>query len=195
MPNFIAFISYAVMICVSPGAATITAMTNAGQNGFKKGLRYCFGTYIGAMLLMSICAVFTTVLYEAMPMVTPVLRYVGGAYILWMAVVIVLDRPPKEKKKSFKINTIYAGLLIQFANPQAVLFGFTNFATFILPYYQSPVVIAGFVLFLATIGFWAVIAWAVFGSVFQKLFETHRKLMNAIMALLLIYCAVTILIS
>ena len=53
----------------------------------------------------------------------------------------------------------------------------------------------GFALLLAFIGFLFTLAWSAFGSVFQRLFSRHARLVNTIMALLLVYCAVSLFLD
>lgn len=64
---------------------------------------------------------------------------------------------------------------------------------YILPYYSGrPVILFLFALLLAFIGFVFTLAWAAFGSVFRRLFSRHARVVNTIMALLLVYCAVSL---
>lgn len=67
---------------------------------------------------------------------------------------------------------------------------------YILPYFQDrPLILLGFALLLAFIGFLFTLAWSAFGSVFQRLFSRHARLVNTIMALLLVYCAVSLFLD
>lgn len=62
-----------------------------------------------------------------------------------------------------------------------------------MPYYQGqwgPLVF--FALLLAFIGFAFTLCWSLFGSVFKLLFSKYAKITNTIMALLLVYCAVSL---
>ena len=64
---------------------------------------------------------------------------------------------------------------------------------YILPHYNNqPIILVGFALLLAFIGFLFTLLWSLFGSVFKYLFSEHTKLVNTIMALLLVYCAVSL---
>ena len=66
-------------------------------------------------------------------------------------------------------------------------------AAYILPYYGGqPVILFLFAMLLAFIGFAFTLAWAAFGSVFRLLFSRHARAVNTIMALLLVYCAVSL---
>ena len=51
---------------------------------------------------------------------------------------------------------------------------------------------AGFALMLASICFLSNLCWAAFGSVLKRLFSRYAKAVNTVMALLLVYCAVSL---
>ena len=63
---------------------------------------------------------------------------------------------------------------------------------YILPVYHSGTALAGFTAVLSLIGASGSFIWALFGAAFCKFFSRHTKLVNAVMALLLIYCAVSL---
>ena len=64
---------------------------------------------------------------------------------------------------------------------------------YILPVYQGRALpLAGFALLLAFIGFVFTLCWSAFGSAFKLLFSRHAKLVNILMALLLVYCAASL---
>jgi len=79
-------------------------------------------------------------------------------------------------------------------NPKVILYGITIFSTFIVPYYQSAGVLAGFALLLALVGFVSTCTWSLFGSVFQKFLVKNDRLFNGVMALLLLFCAVSLFV-
>jgi len=55
-------------------------------------------------------------------------------------------------------------------------------------------VLAGFALLLASVGFVSTCTWSLFGSVFQRFLVKNDRLFNGVMALLLIYCAVSLFV-
>ena len=64
---------------------------------------------------------------------------------------------------------------------------------YILPYYHGQwFTLTLFALLLAFIGFCFTLCWALFGSVFKALFSKYAKVTNLVMALLLVYCAVSL---
>ena len=86
-----------------------------------------------------------------------------------------------------------SGLAPQFVNPKIYIYRMMSMAAYILPFYTGQFLpLAGFALLLAFIGFAFTLCWSAFGSVFKRLFSKHAKGMNTLLALLLVYCAVSL---
>ena len=103
---------------------------------------------------------------------------------------------PGELESRAAREGFLSGLLLQFINPKIYLYCILSMEAYILPYFQDrPLILLGFALLLAFIGFLFTLAWSAFGSVFQRLFSRHARLVNTIMALLLVYCAVSLFLD
>jgi cysteine/O-acetylserine efflux protein len=85
-----------------------------------------------------------------------------------------------------------AGITMQFVNPKVILYGITVTSSFILPYYSDFGALFLFAMLLAFVGFLATSCWAMFGAMFQKLLSKYKKPFNIMMALLLIYSALSV---
>ena len=67
---------------------------------------------------------------------------------------------------------------------------------YILPLYSGqPLPLFGFAVLLTLIGFIATLLWTAFGSAFKWLFSRHARVVNTIMALLLVYCAISLFLA
>ena len=192
--NFAAFFSYVILMTFTPGPNNIMAMTNAGKYGFRGALPFNLGVFLGVSVIMSCCAAFSSLLYELIPTVKPVMLCLGAAYILWLAWKVWRDSPHAGTDSTLsRTNTVISGIILQLVNVKIITFGLTVMASFILPHYRAPLHIAGFVLMQACMSFLSTACWAAFGAVFDRLFKRHGRTLNAVMALLLVYCAVTML--
>lgn len=189
--NYAAFLSYICLTAFTPGPNNIMAMTNSSKYGFKKGFRFNLGVLLGFLVVMLVCAAFTSLLYGFVPQVEPVMLCIGGAYILWLAWTVWRDPQHDGKKRVLQTNSIISGMVLQFINVKVILYGITGMSTFILPYYKSFFALLPFVLLMTLTGFVANCCWALFGAVFETFFNKYRKIMNAVLALLLVYCAVS----
>lgn len=145
------------------------------------------------MIIIALCTVFSAGLYELVPSVKPVMTIIGAIYILWLAWRI-LRGDPNGHENVKATNSFQSGLLLQFVNVKVILYGLTAVSTFILPYYDSSVVLFMFTIFLAFCSFASTCCWAVFGAAFQKFLSRHSRLVNTVMSLMLVYCAVSLFV-
>lgn len=197
MFNWFAFISYMFVSCITPGPNNLMCMANGSNHGFRKSLRFCFGVTTGFTLILLIAIACNFFIYSYIPVILQVMTPIGALYILWLAWIIWRDKPkPKkeEKKKKLHLDTtsMHAGMILQFVNPKGLLYGMTLITNFVFPYDRS---IGMFAMVLIANWFMVLfsnICWVLFGSIFQKFFEDYKKILNAVMALLLVYCAVSL---
>jgi cysteine/O-acetylserine efflux protein len=190
VPNVFAFISYVLVTTFTPGPNNIMAMANASRFGLRRSMRFTTGVGLGFFAIVGLSIVFTIALYQMIPTIKPVMTVIGAAYILWLAYRTVTSSPHDEK--SAGQSTILSGMLLQFVNPKAILYGITVASTFIVPYYHSPVVLAGFAAALAAVSLVSTSCWALFGSVFQRFMADNHRVVNYVMGALLVYCAVSL---
>lgn len=199
--NLTAFFSYIFLAAFTPGPNNIMAMSNSARVGFRRGFVFCLGVLAGMLIDMTLCAVFTSMLFEYIPKIAPVMKWVGALYILFLAYTIFRDKPPSgeeggngREKRYVDPGSFSTGVVMQFVNIKVILYGITALSTFVLPHSRSPLHVATAVLVLSLTGFAGTCNWALFGSLFQNIFNAHKKLANAIMALLLVYCAIVSLL-
>jgi hypothetical protein len=96
---------------------------------------------------------------------------------------------------AYPVVTLHFSILTLYALGVTECHSITVMSTFVLPYYKDIWSIILFIIILAIIGFSSTCVWALFGSIFERVFREKKKLVNIIMALLLVYCAATIIIT
>lgn len=191
--NFAAFLSYVFLTAFTPGPNNIMSMTNAGKYGFKKSFPFNLGVLYGFLIVMSCCAAFSSVLYDFIPSVKPIMLCIGSVYILWLAWTIWRDKPHDRKNGISSTNTVTSGMVLQFINIKVILYGITAMSSFVLPHYQSFSTIVVFILILSIVGFAGTCCWSLFGVAFECFFKKYSKALNTTMALLLVYCAISMI--
>ena len=172
-------------------------MANGSKYGFRKSLRFCLGVTTGFTLILLIAIGCNYFIYHYIPVIIRVMTPLGALYILWLAWIIWRDKPkPKkeEKKEKHHLDTtsMVTGMILQFVNPKGLLYGMTLITNFVFPYDRS---VGMFFIVLVANWFMVLfsnICWVLFGSIFQKFFDDYKKVLNAVMALLLVYCAVSL---
>lgn len=191
MFSWIQFLSYAIVTAVTPGPNNIMSMSNAGRQGFRKTLPFNFGIWIGFSLVMLMCTFFCNTLSTLIPKIKTLMLFIGAAYILYLAWKTFKSSSVIEEDE--RHGNFISGLVLQFVNPKIYIYCIVSMEAYILPYYHGEWnMLIFFALLLAFIGFAFTLLWSLFGSVFKMLFSKYAKITNAIMALLLAYCAVSL---
>ncbi|MCM3590964.1 LysE family transporter [Brevibacillus borstelensis] len=190
---FFSLLLYAFVSSFTPGPNNIMAMVFANKYGFKKTLRFCFGVGSGFFIIMLLCSYFDLLLKSFIPKMEWIMTVLGAIYMVYLAIKLIISKQ-HENDNNGDQNSFITGMLLQFVNPKAILYGITIVSTFILPYHTSNLSLIGYSFFLAVIGFMGTISWSVFGSVFQRLLSKYRNQFQVVMALLLVFTAISILV-
>lgn len=192
--NFLAFFSYAITACISPGPNAVISLSNSNRYRLRKSLTFNLGISVGVLAVLLLCSVFSFTLLSVFPSLKEIMKWGGAAYIVYLAWQTYKSTPINDEEISKQGNLFIQGLILQFANPNTILYGLTVFSNFIVPHYKLPVMIVLFCLLLSLIAFMCTACWTLFGSVFKKIVIKYSKAVNTVMALLLVYCAVSIVL-
>ena len=208
MFNLTAFLSYVFVVTFTPGPNNIMAMVNASKFGFRRTVKFLLGVFTGFFIILILSAYFNLVLFSLMPKIKVFMEILGAGYMLYLAVKIIKSKEPEVNKdveedcdsnsfekiseKSDSLNSFYTGMTMQFVNPKAILYCITVISNFIIPYFNSNIILLYFSFFLAFIGLMSTASWALFGSLFNKFLSEYRRAFNIAMGLLLIYSALSI---
>lgn len=188
------FLTYAVITAATPGPNNIMSMSNGVRKGFRGALPFNLGILTGFTMVMILCTLFCSLLASLIPKIKTPMLILGAAYMLYLAWEIFRSSGLIEEDHSK--SGFLSGLLLQFINPKIYIYCIMSMEAYILPLYSGqPLTLLFFDLLLSLIGFVFTIAWTVFGSVFQTLFSRHARVVNTILALLLVYCAVSLFLA
>ena len=185
------FLIYCFITAYTPGANNLLSMSNAARLGFRKSVSFNFGITMGFLIVMTVCTLFSSTLYSALPKVKFYMQLLGAAYMLYLAWKVWKTSSDLEVE-SRKESSFLSGMVLQFMNPKIYIYAITAMSLYILPLYHSVVALIVFVLILTIIGASGSYVWALFGSAFCRFFAKHTKGVNLVMALLLVYCAVSL---
>lgn len=191
---FTSLLIYAFVSSFTPGPNNIMALVFANTYGFKRTIRFCLGVSVGFFILLLFSSFFNILLHNFIPKIEIFMAIIGATYLLYLAFIIIKSTGIKEDSSGGKYNSFIAGTLLQFINPKGILYAVTAIGTFVLPYYSTYTSLLLFSILLAFIGFLSSMSWSMFGSIFQKVLNRYELQFNIVMALLLVYSAVTILV-
>ena len=188
--NITSFLIYCFIVTFTPGPTNIVILSTVHNFGTKKAMEYTYGATIAFGLLLVISAMLNTMLITVIPKILIVMQIIGSFYMLYLAYQIY--KMDTSKPTVNQTGTFMSGFLMQFLNPKVVLFTMTVIPSFILPYYTAMPAVTISVIVITLIGFLAFITWVLFGTIFKKFLQKHKRTVNVIMALFLVYSAIMI---
>ncbi len=193
MPGYVLgnFFIYSVINAFTPEPGNILALNTVTNYGYKKGRPLYWGIFAGYYVVQVICAVFVFGVSTFLPDLLGIMKYIGAAYILWLAVHIALSKPitsTVEKSASF-----LKGFLLQFVNVKIYLFGITALTGYVTEYSAALWVLLLFEMIIATIGTIATLTWIGMGGLIQRAYQKYYRLINIILALTLSECVYSML--
>lgn len=172
----------------SPGPNNILLLSTASKYGIRKNLKFMAGIWTGSLSLMILSGLLCRTLSELMPGIWAVMKYVGAAYLLYLAWQTWRRLPPGENT-SDKEPSYVSGIVLQLINMKIIFYGLTMFTSFILPYDTAPIALLVYAFYLMVMGAIGNVIWAFAGNVLKQYYEKNYRLMNVVMALLLVWCA------
>lgn len=178
----IAVSGFALLMAGTPGPNN-TLLIAAGANyGFRGTVPYLLGTGLGvAMIFLFVTAVGSTLMAD--PRVHDIMKWLGLAYMLWLALVIARADPLPANAETTKSSQAkppgwIQGVLFQFVNPKLWMMIVGALATYGGAVRQeTPLSIAvafGLIFGLATLAGCSV--WAFSGAYIARFLATRRRM-------------------
>ena len=194
MVNLFSVISYVLISTFTPGPSNISSASMAILHGYKNTLKYQAGLAVGVCLLMFLSGLFSTALLHIFPALEPILRYVGAAYILYLAFGILKASYNiiEQDVNSFEFTQ---GFMLNILNPKLYVYTFTLFSTFLASVNRSIPSLIILAVLLAATSFCATSVWALFGTSIKTYLHNPRSrlIINIGLALLLVYAALSLI--
>ena len=193
MPGYVLgnFFIYSVVNAFTPGPGNILALNTVTNYGYKKGRPLFGGIFAGYYVVQILCAVFVFGVSTFLPNMLGIMKYIGAAYILLLAVHIAFGRPAADTVE--KSASWMKGFLLQFVNVKIYLFGITALTGYVTDYSASLWVLLLFEIIIATIGTIATLTWVGMGVLIQKVYQKYYRVINMILALTLLECVYSML--
>lgn len=190
-------LSFACITMYTPGPNNISCTSLGMLHGYRGTLGFILGISLGAFVTMLVCAFASHALHTALPQAQEIMRFVGAGYILWLAWAIYRSAPAPELGAASverPPNAFAKGLVLQFVNPKALIFGLTLYSTFLAPLTGHHGYLLLSAVAISLNAFISTSSWALFGSAIGTWLgdEKRRRAVNTVLALLLVYTAVTL---
>ena len=186
----VAVIGFAFAMGITPGPNNTLVAASGATYGFRASLPYNAGIGIGTAAIMFMVAAFGASVVNN-PTIEAVLKWVGIAYLLWLAFKIATARPKLNGQDATgRPLGFVQGLLFQFVNPKVWIMitgAVVTYGTSVRG--LSPMELA--ILFSALFGIITVgctLTWTGLGVSLRRLLSSPRaiRIFNGAMATLLV---------
>ena len=184
---FLTLLLFAFVTSITPGPNNLMLLTSGVNFGFRRSIPHMFGIGSGFFTLLIGVGCGLGALIEAMPVLYTVLKFAGGAYLLYLAYKIAMSRSISNVDSRARPMTFVEAAAFQWINPKAWVMAVTAMATYTSPEaYFTTMMIVGIAFAVDNIP--SVSSWAAFGQIMRGWLAdpVRLKWFNIIMAVLLV---------
>ena len=192
MIDFSGMLLYLAVSAFTPGPNNLMCMYLGATYGLKGSRKFITASMASVFVKALLCGLLNVALASVIPAVVPVLKWVGAAYMLYLAWTML-----KSGMKGGQVgekqgeSTYSAGILLQILNMKSWVSAISLFSVYVVPYTTDLwAVLAGAGTMLGLL-IAASLSWCLFGRAIKNVYETYRLPISILMALSLVYCAVT----
>jgi threonine/homoserine/homoserine lactone efflux protein len=185
---FFAFVVFAAVMFITPGPNNIMLLSSGLNYGFRPTLPHIAGITIGFAFMVGVVGLGLGTIFIAYPVLQTILKYAGGAYLVYLAAAIAMSGPPAPGDRDRRgPMTFWGAALFQWINAKGwvmVIGTITAYAAIATFPYNIAIQVA-LSLILGTV---SCTAWAIFGSSLRPVLTAPRaiRVFNIAMAILLL---------
>ena len=182
------FALFALVTSITPGPNNTMLLASGVNFGFSRTIPHMLGITCGFFILVLAVGFGLGAVFQAYPVLYNVLRFVGAAYLLYLAWKIAHSGPVSDSGEGQGKPISYLGAAaFQWVNPKAWIMAIGAISTYtpLQGYFTNVMVIAAV---FALINLPSVGVWVVCGSLLRNVLRDRRwlRLFNWGMALLLV---------
>src|SRR5215813_11534729 len=184
----IAFVVFAVVMFFTPGPNNIMLLSSGLTYGFRPTIPHIVGITIGFAFMVGAVGLGLGTIFIAYPVLQTILKYIGAAYLIYLAWQIGMAEPdaPEQDSKG-RPMTFWGAAMFQWVNAKGwvmVIGTITAYAAIAI-YPWNIAIQVGLSLIL---GILSCTAWALFGSALRPVLTSRRavRAFNIVMAVLLL---------
>ncbi|HEX5328227.1 MAG TPA: LysE family translocator [Acetobacteraceae bacterium] len=193
-PMLPALIGFAVVMYITPGPNNVMVASSAANYGIRATMPHMLGIALGFALMLTLVSAGLGSVLLAWPLLLPVMRWIGIAWLLWLGWKIATMPPPRTGERRRLLGFIGAAGF-QWINPKAWLIAAGAASTFLLPDRALPPQLLRICLVFLGCAMPCLLVWALIGSGSGRLLRSPGRLraFNLAMAALLVLSVLPVL--
>jgi len=186
-PILVAFVLFAIAMFFTPGPNNIMLMSSGLNHGLRRTQPHLWGVVLGFSFMILIVGLGLGAVLAASPRFLAAIRYVGAAYLAFMAWQIARSGEVDAQGQSRRPFSFLEAFAFQWVNPKGwvIIAGAVSSYAALAAY---PANIALMAAVAVVVGLASALTWAMFGTSLRR-FVTQRRfirIFNWAMALLLV---------
>jgi threonine/homoserine/homoserine lactone efflux protein len=184
----IAFVIFAVVMFFTPGPNNIMLLSSGLTYGFRRTVPHIAGITIGFAFMVGAVGVGLGAIFIAYPVLQTILKYLGVAYLVYLAAVIAMSEPVAPDQEGGRgPMSFWGAAMFQWINAKGwvmVIGTITAYAA-IASFPWNIAIQVGLSLILGAV---SCTLWALFGTALRPILTAPRavRAFNIVMALLLL---------
>jgi threonine/homoserine/homoserine lactone efflux protein len=186
---------FSFVTAVSPGPNNTFLLSSGANFGLRKSLPYLSGIMVGLIGMMTAMATGLGIIFTTLPLLYQILKWVGFAYIVWLAYLIIRSTSKSETGQAQYIG-FWKATTFQFVNPKAwVVIG--SFMATMVPVGSGFLASAFVCLVFLVFTYPGALLWAVAGQVLKDWLSkpSRRKIFNIASAILLVLSMLPVVLT
>ena len=184
---------FAAVSSGTPGPNNLMILTSGVNFGMKRSIPHLMGITLGFCFMIFCVGMGLQTMFAVIPQLETVLRYVGTAYLLWLAWRIANSGPVGDGKAGAKPMGFWAAAAFQWVNPKAWFMAISASTTYASSAENAEVgsklsQVLLVVLIFGAVNLPLVACWGWFGSAMRRFLQDPKnlKMFNVTMAILLV---------
>ncbi len=185
---------FAVAMYITPGPNNVMLASSGANHGVRATFPHMLGIAVGFSFMLVVVSAGLGTLLLLWPPLLPVMRWVGAAWMLYLAWKIAVAPLPGEGGQS-RLMGLFGAAAFQWINPKAWLITIGAASEFMLPGRPLAEQLSRIGLIFFAVAFPCMLPWVLIGKGAGRLLRsrTQLRVFNVAMALLLVASLIPVL--
>ena len=187
-PMLWAFVVFTLVMSFTPGPNNIMLLSSGVSFGFRRTVPHMLGVSFGFAFMFGAIGFGLGAVFLAYPVLQTVLKYLGAAYLIYLAVVIAMSGSTRpEDGGGRRPMTFWGAVIFQWVNAKGWVMAIGTITAYAaIARFPANILLQGAIILAVTLGSTAI--WTLWGTALRPLLSSPRVVrgFNLVMAGLLI---------
>lgn len=187
---------FALVSSITPGPNNVMLTASGATFGYRRSVPHMLGICLGVVVMVLLIGAGLGQVFEAEPRIYTLLKYVGAAYLVWLAWKIARAGGVDQGQSGKQPFSFWQAAAFQWVNPKAWIMSIGIVATYTpRDGFFSNLMLSALVM--GAINFPSISVWTLFGSTVGRALRTPQalRIFNGVMAGLLLLSLVPIFVE